>query len=140
MRIAISTSALSIKSTPFKNEIHAALSLYLPNRNVSYTTSEDNDDVLLTLKHGEESQNSNKRNPYKIELINTQLKQSVLGTWFIMNKVCMDLQKGGMMIMCGDESRTHEGYLSIAENMEIPLVNWDLAPVLPNDGPVNKFM
>lgn len=52
----------------------------------------------------------------------------------------MDLQKGGMMIMCGDESRTHEGYLSIAENMEIPLVNWDLAPVLPNDGPINKFM
>lgn len=36
-----------------------------------------------------------------------------------------------MAMMCGNMGKPYEAFLTIAENMEVPLVNWDLSPVLP---------
>lgn len=53
--------------------------------------------------------------------------------------VCDELREGMMVIMCGDGARAHEAYLGVAENLEVPLINWDLAPIIPADGSFNKY-
>ncbi|KHN72930.1 Glutamate receptor 1 [Toxocara canis] len=106
----------------------------------SYTFPEDVDQgVVASLHYSERLHNNNRRNPFKLELKNHQLKTAESDTWSVMNTVCDELREGMMVIMCGDGARAHEAYLGIAENLEVPLINWDLAPVIPADGSFNKY-
>ncbi|VDO74396.1 unnamed protein product [Onchocerca flexuosa] len=47
--------------------------------------------------------------------------------------LCGDLKIGAMAIMCGNMGKPYEAFLALTENMEIPLVNWDLSPILPTE-------
>lgn len=47
---------------------------------------------------------------------------------------------GMMIMMCGNIGKSHEAFSTTAENMELPLVNWDLAPTLPADEAHNMLV
>jgi hypothetical protein len=38
-----------------------------------------------------------------------------------------------MIMLSGGDSRCHEAYMAIADALEVPYVNWGLAPILPVD-------
>uniref|UniRef100_F1KT32 Glutamate receptor 1 n=1 Tax=Ascaris suum TaxID=6253 RepID=F1KT32_ASCSU len=106
----------------------------------SYTFPEDNDQgVVASLRYSERLHNNNRRNPFKLELKNRELQSTEADTWSVLNTVCDELREGMMVIMCGDGARAHEAYLGVAENLEVPLINWDLAPIIPADGSFNKY-
>uniref|UniRef100_A0A915C8N3 Glutamate receptor 1 n=1 Tax=Parascaris univalens TaxID=6257 RepID=A0A915C8N3_PARUN len=101
---------------------------------------EDSDQgIVASLRYSEGLHNNNRRNPFKLELKNRELQNTEGDTWSVLNTVCDELREGMMVIMCGDGARAHEAYLAIAENLEVPLINWDLAPIIPADGSFNNF-
>lgn len=84
-----------------------------------------------------------------IEFCKSKLK--LTGVWlvkvhrpylFISNfvAVCDDLKVGVMVMMCGNMGKPYEAFLAMTENMEVPLVNWDLLPILPAEEPRNLLV
>ena len=80
--------------------------------------------------------------PFLMSHKNKALRQAAGDTWGVMKKsnlwffklnflifsVCGELESGFMIMMTGDSSRTHEAFRTIANSLEIPLINWDLFP------------
>ncbi|VDM97078.1 unnamed protein product, partial [Onchocerca ochengi] len=92
---------------------------------------EEDNGILQTIQHGEMMHNNDKNNPFKFSFSNRQLHAEEIDTWNLMNIACDDLKVGAMALMCGNMGKPYEAFLALTENMEIPLVNWDLSPVLP---------
>ncbi|KAM3724685.1 Glutamate receptor [Dirofilaria immitis] len=94
---------------------------------------------MQTIQQGEMMHNNNENNPFKFSFSNRQLHIDEIDTWNLMNIVCDDLKVGVMVIMCGNMGKPYEAFLAMAENMEIPLINWDLSPVFPAEEARNFF-
>uniref|UniRef100_A0A8R1Y4U7 Glutamate receptor 1 n=2 Tax=Onchocerca TaxID=6281 RepID=A0A8R1Y4U7_ONCVO len=100
---------------------------------------EEDNGILQTIQHGEMMHNNDKNNPFKFSFSNRQLHAEEIDTWNLMNIACDDLKVGAMALMCGNMGKPYEAFLALTENMEIPLVNWDLSPVLPAEETRNFF-
>ncbi|MCP9258471.1 AMPA receptor subunit GluR3A [Dirofilaria immitis] len=100
---------------------------------------EENKGIMQTIQQGEMMHNNNENNPFKFSFSNRQLHIDEIDTWNLMNIVCDDLKVGVMVIMCGNMGKPYEAFLAMAENMEIPLINWDLSPVFPAEEARNFF-
>lgn len=100
---------------------------------------EEDKGVLSAIQHGEMAHNNNKNSPFKFVISSRQLHSEEIDTWNLMNIVCDDLKIGMMLMMCGNMGKSHEAFMAMSENMEVPLVNWDLTPILPADDTNNYF-
>ncbi|VDM97753.1 unnamed protein product, partial [Thelazia callipaeda] len=109
----------------------------------AYTRSDEIDKgIISTIQYGELQHNNNKNSAFKLAISNRQLNADQIDTWNLLNiatTVCDDLKNGMVIILCGNMNKPHEALSAIAENMEIPLVNWDLAPILPSEETHNFF-
>uniref|UniRef100_A0A0R3RL69 AMP-binding domain-containing protein n=1 Tax=Elaeophora elaphi TaxID=1147741 RepID=A0A0R3RL69_9BILA len=86
---------------------------------------------MQTIQEGEMVHNNDEKNPFKFSFSNRQLYAEEIDTWNLMNTVCNDLKVGAMAMMCGNMGKPYEAFLAMTENIEVPLVNWDLSPILP---------
>ena len=43
-----------------------------------------------------------------------------------------------MVMLAGESSRTREAFLSVANSLEVPMVNWDLMPSQPSENSISK--
>ncbi|VDO15109.1 unnamed protein product [Brugia timori] len=96
---------------------------------------EENKAIMRTIQEGEMIHNNDQNNPLKFSFSNRQLHIEEIDTWNLINTVCNDLKVGSMAIMCGNMGKPYEAFLAITENMEMPLINWDLSPILPAEEP-----
>ncbi|VDN92969.1 unnamed protein product [Brugia pahangi] len=94
---------------------------------------------MRTIQEGEMIHNNDHNNPLKFSFSNRQLHIEEIDTWNLINTVCNDLKVGSMVIMCGNMGKPYEAFLAITENMEMPLINWDLSPILPAEEPRSFF-
>lgn len=44
--------------------------------------------------------------------------------------VCSELEEGFMLMLVGNSQRHHQAYTSVANSIEVPLINWDMSPAL----------
>jgi hypothetical protein len=52
--------------------------------------------------------------------------------------VCTELEEGFMLMLVGNSQRHHQAYTSVANSLEIPMVNWDLSPNAVPGNPQSK--
>ncbi|MFH4983444.1 hypothetical protein AB6A40_010153 [Gnathostoma spinigerum] len=105
----------------------------------AFTTPEDAEQgITAALYYAERSINRHEHSNFHLDFTNRQLGSSEENTWAIMNNVCDELKEGMMIMMCGYTGRGHEAYTTVSETLEVPLINWDLAPIQPADGLYNK--
>uniref|UniRef100_A0AC34QBS5 Glutamate receptor 1 n=1 Tax=Panagrolaimus sp. JU765 TaxID=591449 RepID=A0AC34QBS5_9BILA len=106
----------------------------------SFTTPSDREQgVIVSLNFTVTRINSAHQTPFLLSHKNKALRQATGDTWGTMKKICGELEEGFMVMLTGDNSRTHEAYTSIANSLEIPLVNWDFFPTSLLDNIVSNF-
>lgn len=52
--------------------------------------------------------------------------------------VCSELEEGFMIMLVGNSERHHQAYTSVANSIEIPMINWDLSPNMSPNNPKAK--
>jgi len=106
----------------------------------TFTTPSDREQGIITaLNFTVNRINSATHAPFLISHRNKALRQAVGDTWGVMRKICGELESGFMIMMTGDSSRTHEAFRTIANSLEIPLINWDLFPASLLENFVSNF-
>ncbi|VDD88194.1 unnamed protein product [Enterobius vermicularis] len=106
----------------------------------AYTFTKDEDQGVQTaLKYGVQLHNDNKQNRFKITLKTHPLRDYTSNIWNVFEAVCDDLRRGFMLMLCGNNERSYEGFLSIAETFHMPFVNWDLAYNNREDRSFNNY-
>ncbi|KAI1713423.1 ligand-gated ion channel domain-containing protein [Ditylenchus destructor] len=96
--------------------------------------------VTATLNYTVNRLNSAIQNVFLLAHKNRALRTATGDTWGIMNRVCQELKSGFMVMLTGEgEQRPHEAYYSVSTSLEVPLVNWDLSPILPSQIQSNNF-
>ncbi|KAI1724623.1 ligand-gated ion channel domain-containing protein [Ditylenchus destructor] len=100
---------------------------------LSFTMPDDREQgVTATLNYTVNRLNSAIQNVFLLAHKNRALRTATGDTWGIMNRVCQELKSGFMVMLTGEgEQRPHEAYYSVSTSLEVPLVNWDLSPILP---------
>ncbi|TKR67521.1 hypothetical protein L596_023665 [Steinernema carpocapsae] len=89
--------------------------------------------VIAAFNFTVERHNNNRMNPFKFAYRNRDMRTSPSDTWGVTKKICDDLEHGFMMMVAGETNRLHTAFLGIADHLEIPFVNWDLSPLLPQE-------
>uniref|UniRef100_A0A914UT28 Glutamate receptor 1 n=1 Tax=Plectus sambesii TaxID=2011161 RepID=A0A914UT28_9BILA len=95
--------------------------------------------TLNALVFSEHRHNKDQRNPFKLALRDRKLKIDPSNTWGLLSTICDELKTGFMVMLSGGDARSHDAYISVAETLEIPYVNWQMPPILPVDGATNDF-
>ncbi|KAL7069917.1 hypothetical protein ACQ4LE_010823 [Meloidogyne hapla] len=85
--------------------------------------------VLATLNFTVNRLNSGTPSTFLLAHKNRQLRMAVDDSWGMIAKICTELQSGFMLMLMGENNqRSHEAYMSVANALEIPLINWELSP------------
>jgi hypothetical protein len=82
--------------------------------------------------------NSETQNPFLLAYSNKALRKSAGDVWGVMQAVCAELQEGFMLMLVGNSQRHHQAYTSVANSLEIPMINWDMSPTLLTNNPQVK--
>uniref|UniRef100_A0AC34GUL2 Glutamate receptor n=1 Tax=Panagrolaimus sp. ES5 TaxID=591445 RepID=A0AC34GUL2_9BILA len=106
----------------------------------SFTTPEDREHgVVTTLNFTVHRINGNSQALFTLSHRNKALRHAAGDTWGVMKKICSELEDGFMIMLAGESSRTREAFLSVANSLEVPLVNWDIMPNAPSENTVSNF-
>ncbi|KAI6215343.1 Glutamate receptor 1 [Aphelenchoides besseyi] len=83
--------------------------------------------------------NSETQNPFLLSYSNKALRTAVGDIWGVTQTVCAELEEGFMLMLVGNTQKHHQAYTSVANSMEIPLINWDLSPATLLNNPTANF-